>query len=151
MIKRHRAKRLVEIDARLVQGNEVQRQGLSLPDQKLHSSYIERINATFRARLHGLVRRGRALYRQEPTLQTGMYLVGTFYNFCTCHDSLRQHRPEGGRKWVERTPAMAAGLTDHCWSGAELLTYKLAPPPWVPPKKRGRKPKSICPPAMVAA
>lgn len=151
VIKRHRARRLVEIDARLVQGDEGQRKALSLPDQKLHSSYIERINATFRARLHGLVRRGRALYRQEPTLQTGMYLVGTFYNFCTCHDSLRQQGPAGSRKWVERTPAMAAGLTDHCWSSAELLTYKLAPPPWVPPKKRGRKPKSICPPAMVAA
>ena len=66
-----------------------------MPDQKLHSSYIERINATFRARLHGLVRRGRALYRQEVPLQTGMYLVGTFYNFCTCHASLRQSL--GGR------------------------------------------------------
>ena len=151
VIKRHRAKRLVEVDARLIQGNEVQRQALSLADQKLHSSYIERINATFRARLHGLVRRGRALYRQEPTLQTGMYLVGTFYNFCTLHDSLRQQGPAGGRKWVERTPAMAAGLTDHCWSSAELLTYKVAPPPWSPPKKRGRKPKQACPPAMVAA
>jgi transposase-like protein len=151
VIKRHHARRLVEVEARLVQGDESQRQALSLPDQKLHSSYIERINATFRSHLHGLVRRGRALYRQEPTLQTGMYLVGTFYNFCTCHDSLRQHDPGGGRKWVERTPAMAAGLTDHCWSGAELLTYKVAPSPWEPPKKRGRKPKQVCPPAAVAA
>lgn len=149
VIKRHRAKRLVEVEARLVQGEEPDRQALSEPDQKLHSSYIERINATFRARLHGLVRRGRALYRQAAPLQTGMYLVGTFYNFCTYHDSLRQERPEGCRKWAERTPAMAAGLTDHCWSAAELLTYQIAPPPWVPPKRRGRKPKQACASAMV--
>jgi transposase-like protein len=89
VIKRHHAKRLVEVDARLIQGEEPQRQALSEPDQKLNSSYIERLNATFRARLHGLVRRGRGLYRQEAPLQTGMYLVGTFYNFCTVHDSLR--------------------------------------------------------------
>jgi transposase-like protein len=141
VIKRHRAKRLVEVEARLVQGEETQRQALSLPEQKLHSSYIERLNATFRARLHGLVRRGRALYRQQPTLQAGMYLVGTFYNFCTFHHSLRQEQSEGRCKWVERTPAMAAGITDHLWSNQELLTYKIAPPPYVPPKRRGPKPK----------
>jgi transposase-like protein len=151
VIKRHRAKRLVEVQARLVQGTQQQREALSLPEQKLHSSYIERLNATFRARLHGLVRRGRALYRQTPTLQTGMYLVGTFYNFCSFHDSLRQERPQGKRKWVPCTPAMAAGITDHCWSTAELLTYKIAPSPYVAPNRRGRKPKQACQPAMVAA
>jgi transposase-like protein len=150
VIKRHRAKRLVEVEARLVAGTAQQREALSLPDQKLHSSYIERLNATFRARLHGLVRRGRALYRQTPTLQTGMYLVGTFYNFCSFHDSLRQARPEGKRKWALCTPAMAAGITDHCWSPQELLTYKIAPPPYVAPKRRGRKPKSAGQPAMEA-
>src|SRR5438132_10882013 len=30
-----------------------------------------------------------------------------------------------------RTPAMAAGLTDHVWSVWELLWYKVAPPAWV--------------------
>ena len=37
-----------------------------------------------------------------------------------------------------RTPAMAAGLTDHVWSVWELLWYKVAPPAWVAPKRRGR-------------
>ena len=141
VIKRHRAKRLVEVEARLVSGTKQQQEALSLPEQKLHSAYIERLNATFRARLHGLVRRGRGLYQQEGTLQSGMYLVGTCYNFCSFHDSLRQAGGEGTRKWEERTPAMAAGITDHRWSAGELLRYKVAPPPYVPPKKRGPKPK----------
>ena len=153
VIKRHRAKRLVEVEARLVQGTQEQREALSvsLPEQKLHSSYIERLNATFRARLHGLVRRGRALYQKEPTLQSGMYLVGTFYNFCSYHDSLRQECVQGHRKYNERTPAMAAGITHHCWSPQELLTYKVAPPPYVAPKKRARKPKQACLPAGLYA
>jgi transposase-like protein len=150
VIKRHHAKRLVEVEARLVEGTPEQREALSVPGQKLHSSYIERINATFRAHLHGLVRRGRSLFHQEATLQTGMYLVGSFYNFCSYHDSLRQEQPKGRRKWSERTPAMAAGITDHLWSTRELLTYKVAPPPYVPPKRRGRKPKEVCSPAMVS-
>ena len=41
-----------------------------------------------------------------------------------------------------RTPAMAAGLTDHCWSVGELLAYRFAPAPFVVKKRRGRKPKS---------
>src|SRR5215471_17212092 len=33
---------------------------------------------------------------------------------------------------------MASGLTDHLWSLSELLGYKVAPSPWVEPKRRGR-------------
>src|SRR5258708_8843510 len=31
------------------------------------------------------------------------------------------------------TPAMAAGLTDHLWRVCHLLSYKVAPPPWIHP------------------
>lgn len=67
-----------------------------------------------------------------------MYLVGAVYNFCTAHQSLRMPGLIGGHKWLERTPAMAAGITDHGWSVSELLSYHVAPPPWQPPKRRGR-------------
>ncbi len=70
-----------------------------------------------------------------------MWLVGCCYNYCWYHDSLRQRRGEpdsAGSKWVERTPAMAAGLTEHCWSVHELLTFKVPPPPV---KRRGRRPR----------
>jgi hypothetical protein len=30
-------------------------------------------------------------------------------------------------KWKQRTPAMAAGLTDHLWMFRELLTAKFEP------------------------
>ncbi len=47
------------------------------------------------------------------------------------------------RWWSERTPAIAAGLTDRIWNMLELLSYKVAPAPWVPPKRRGRLRKVV--------
>ncbi|MFL5588412.1 MAG: hypothetical protein ACJ8DI_12245, partial [Ktedonobacteraceae bacterium] len=45
------------------------------------------------------------------------------------------------------TPAMASGLTDHIWSVQELLSYRVAPVPWVAPKRRGRPKKLGAPEA----
>lgn len=94
----------------------------------LNTAYIERFNATMRACLASLGRRTRCLVRQVQTLETGMYLTGCVYNFCTWHESLRVplyvlDSSGQQRRWVGRTPAMSAGLTDHRWSLAELLRY----------------------------
>ena len=35
--------------------------------------------------------------------------------------------PSASRRWQPRTPAMAAGLTDHIWTVKELLTVVLVP------------------------
>ncbi len=108
---------------------------------QLNTAYIERLNATFRARLWGLVRRTRSLARRQQALQAGMWLVGTAYNYCWPHDGLRVESGAGsGHKWEERTPAMAAGLTDHIWSVEELLRYQVPLPIYVAPKCRGRRP-----------
>src|SRR5579871_4078791 len=123
MVKQYHKGRVIGIDQRLLQGSLQQRLSLFPDECKISTAYIERLNATFRARCHGLVRRGRGLCKQAATLQHGMYLVGCFYNFCTPHQSLRTD--------IHRTPAMAAGLTDHCWSVGELLSYRFAPAPFV--------------------
>ena len=86
---------------------------------EMHGGF-ERLNATFRAHLCCLVRRVRALAAKPSRLAAGMYLLGTVYNFCTPHQSLRQKDAHGKCKWAERTPAMAASITDHCWRVSEL-------------------------------
>ena len=91
---------------------------------------IERLHATFRERCAPLARRTRHLARRLATIQTQMYLVGTVYNFCTVHRSLQV------------TPAMAAGITDHPWSVGDLLAYRIPPPRWQPPRRRGRPSKA---------
>lgn len=95
----------------------------------LNTAYIERFNATMRSMSAALARRTRALARLPQTLSAGMYLAGCVYNFCSEHRSLALELvvvgPHGERRrWVGRTPAMAASLTDHCWSLRELLHYR---------------------------
>ena len=76
----------------------------------INTAYIERLNATFRARMPSLVRRTRNLARTTHRLEYEMFWLGALYNFSTIHHSLAA------------TPAMAAGLTDHFWSVEELLS-----------------------------
>jgi transposase-like protein len=127
VVKNHCGRRLVGVVRRVVWGSlgrirrVLQRTGTG---QQIHTSYIERLNATFRSRLASLVRRGRGLAHKVETLEMGMYLVGSVYNFCTEHRSLRVSVPGGRTKWQGRTPAMAARWTDHVWSVQELLSYK---------------------------
>jgi transposase-like protein/IS1 family transposase len=110
---------------------------------QLNTAFIERLNATFRERLAVLTRRCRHAARQINTLESGMWLLGCIYNFCSFHHSLRIanfDQPHLSR-WIQRTPAMATGVTDHCWTIRELLSFKVPPPPVVPPTRRGRPPK----------
>ena len=111
----------------------------------INTAYIERLNATFRQRLACLFRRTRHLARHQMTLQTSMYILGCVYNFCDFHESLRLRLSVGwhGFRWVQRTPALAAHLTDHRWSLQELLTTKTPPPPWIKKQGRGRLPSRL--------
>jgi transposase-like protein/IS1 family transposase len=146
VIKCYEKRRVVDIERRIIQGAAARVEQIrcrSQGDGVINTAYIERLNATFRERLSLLTRRGRALARHSCTLQHGMYLIGTVYNFCTPHESLRLARTVAGGVCRERTPAMAAGITDHCWSVRELLSYHVPPPRWIPPKRRGRPSRAL--------
>lgn len=137
----------LHIERRVVQGCrrkiERLRQATQGGPGVINTAYIERLNATFRLRLSWLTRRTRTLARQPQTLTAGMYIVGCFYNLCDFHRSLRIRLWVGrhGYRWVQRTPAMAAGLADHRWTVDELLTFRVPLPRWTPPKRRGRPSK----------
>ena len=140
VIKRYDGKRVIEVTQRMAQGSLKTAMDLisaSNGGTKLNTAFIERINATFRSRLASLARKGRALIRNPDTLEPLMFLMGTIYNFCTVHKSLRLPGIVGGRKWIPRTPAIAAGLTDHIWTVKELLLFRVPPPAWSPPKHLG--------------
>lgn len=147
VIKEYAGKRVIGIQRRVIQGSVDHIQAVLQQTQgggTINTAYIERLNATFRACLAALVRRGRALARQTETLHPAMYLVGSVYNFCLDHRSLQApiYLPKGRRHWVSRTPAMAAGVTDHRWTVAELLSFRVPTPRWSPPKRRGRPSKA---------
>jgi transposase-like protein len=145
VVKQRRNGRLT-IDRRIIQGTTAMVTGLVELSQGrggINTAYIERLNATFRQRLATLARRTRALARQPQTLHLGMYVIGCVYNLCTYHDSLRQpfYLARGGQRWLQRTPAIAAGLTDHRWTVEELFNFRVPPAPWTPPKQPGRRSK----------
>jgi len=146
VVKQHAHRRLTGLLRRVVLGTAGAVQARldatqALPGAVVNTAYIERLNATFRAHLAALVRRTRAAARRTATLEAGMWLVGCCYNFCWPHRSLRRWRTPTdppGTRWVARTPAMAAGLTDRPWALHDLLTYRVPPPPV---KRRGRRPR----------
>ena len=155
VVKQYAQRRVVSTSQRVVRGT-AQAIGAVLQATAtgtgIHTAYIERLNATFRSHLAPLVRRGRAIAHTLATLQAGMWLVGVSYNLCWAHDSLRVAAPPGsGRKWRERTPAMAAGLTDHPWTLRDVLHYHVPLPAWVAPKRRGRPPKQSHQPPIAPA
>jgi transposase-like protein len=134
VVKHYARRRVVETERRMVDGTPARGETLrrrSQGDGVINTASIERLNATFRERLASRTRRGRALARRTLTLQHGMSLIGTVYNVCTPHASLA-HAGHG------TTPAMAADITDHCWTVQELLSFHVPPPRWTPPTHRGR-------------
>jgi transposase-like protein len=140
--KQYQGKRVVGICRKILQGSAAQLAALiraSCGGKDLNTAFIERLNATFRSRLASLARRSRALLRNPETLTPLVYLIGSVYNFCTDHHSLRLKLWVGSRgyRWVKRTPAMATGITDHRWTVKELLLYRLPIPAWKP-DHRGR-------------
>jgi transposase-like protein/IS1 family transposase len=138
VVKRYERHRVVATDRRMVNGTPARVETLRRRSQGggvINTAYIERLNATFRERLAPLARRCRALARQTLTLYEGMFVVGTVYNFCTPHTSLSQAQ--------KTTPAMAAGITDHCWTIHELLSFPVPLPRWAPLKRRGRPSRAL--------
>jgi hypothetical protein len=120
---KHRARRrLKEVVRQVVVGSEEAVSKRLVESQRhtevvVNTAYIERLQATFRARLATLVRRTRAGVRQRATLEAGMRLVGSCYNFCLAHRSLRRGRgvgdphPEDGGYKAPRPRRRASAIT----------------------------------------
>jgi IS1 family transposase len=137
IIKHTRKKRVVEVTRTVSYGEAEQANGLLSRSQGgsvWNTAFIERFNGTLRERLAVLTRKCRHAASCLQALETGMYLVGCAYHFGFPHQELSKEKHLGHPV----SPAMAAGLTDHLWSFRELLRFRVAPPPWVAPERRGR-------------
>src|SRR5713101_1383135 len=150
IIKRMEKKRVVEVTRRMAQGTLEAAQKLLSQSQGgtvLNTAFIERLNGTMRERLASLTRKCRHAARRLAALESGMWLLGCTYNFCWPHHELsrRAAKAQGKPGVVLLTPAMASGLTDYVWSIWELLSYRVAPAPWVAPKRRRRPTKQTEP------
>src|SRR5262252_10609867 len=92
-----------------------------------------RLNLTIRQHVAAVGRRVSTLCKGEDGIQQQLALYHVYYNFCLPHASLRypllQPEPTHGmgsaKCWQPRTPAMAAGLTDHVWTLREVLLFRV--------------------------
>jgi hypothetical protein len=138
VIKRTEKMHVVEVERRLTRGTEATAHALLVLDRgcnEFNTSFIERLNGTFRERLAPLSRKCRHAAARVETLEKGMYLIGCTYNLCFPHHELSKSKHVG----FPCTPAMAAGLTDHVWTVSELLHSQVVPLAWVEPRQQGRQ------------
>jgi hypothetical protein len=128
-VDKHReAGRVVEVRRRIVFGSTELITEI-LGDKQINTSYVERDNLTSRQSNGRLVRKTLSHSKKDYYLHRHLDLEDAVFNFVRPHLSLRAPLPQTikGRKWKRRTPAMAAGLTDHIWSLEELLSYRIPP------------------------
>ena len=87
------------------------------------TAYIERSNLTSRLFNGRQVRKTLAFSKEVEAYKAAAAWEDAYYNLIRPHKSLRLPVLDAApRKWLQRTPALAAKLTDHIWTVKELLT-----------------------------
>ena len=139
--KRRERGRVVEVTTHVVYGTpERIRQALAISSvSSVISTFgVERNNLTIRQHARRMGRKLNAFSKEHVYLEYQLALSFAYYHFVVPHLGLRQRlaqplptKGSGSLKlWLQRTPAMAAGLTDHIWTMDELLSFR-APPRFV--------------------
>jgi IS1 family transposase len=140
VVKTTRRRRLVNVRHRVVFGTlAAVQQVLATQGWQINTAFIERINLSIRAHVAAVGRRVTTLCKGEDGLRQQVALYHLYYNFCLPHASLRVPLPQplptngtgSAKQWQPRTPAMAAGRTDHVWTLREVLLFRV--PPWPQP------------------
>jgi hypothetical protein len=80
-----------------------------------------------------LTRKTTAFSKELPWMEKQLWLSLAYYHFCLPHLGLREELPTpeptrgngSPRRWRPVTPAIAVGMTDHVWTTAELLGYRV--------------------------
>jgi len=131
LVKQKKQGKLLTLSTRVVLGAE----RLTHLGFTISTALVERVNLTLRQALAPLARKTSSFCKDRERMRQRVVFFQAFSNVARPHMSLRQPLPLHERtrrgaicpRWQERTPAMAAGLTDHVWTFRELLTVKFEP------------------------
>lgn len=136
--KSYRRRKVVRV-MRVMQCGTIEQLGTTLRhlglSGRLNTAFVERVNLTLRQGVAALARRTWATAQTKPSLLAHLEWWRGYYHFVRPHASLRMPLPEavarGGRRlprrYEQRTPAMAAGLTSCRWTAQEFLLFPLTP------------------------
>ena len=115
--QRDEKQRLVGVFKRAVFGD--------VPLHTIQTVAIERQNLNLRHENRRLTRKTVAFSKKVEWLERQMYLYQAYFNLARVHRGLRQRRNgTGAPRWQQRTPAIAAALTDRIWSLRDLMCFK---------------------------
>jgi IS1 family transposase len=131
--KRYRRRRLVRVTPVLRCGTRegFRRALVALGwSGRVNTAFVERVNLTLRRSVAALGRRTWSTAQGTPRLVAHLEWWRAYYHFVRPHRSLRVAlaRPLPGRaarRYRQRTPAMAAGLTPRRWTARDILTLPL--------------------------
>src|SRR5262249_2709391 len=92
---------IIEVKRKAITGN---------PDEsRLNTSYIERFNLSVRTGMRRFTRLTNGFSKSLTHHEAALAIFFCHYNFCVKHGT------------TKTTPAVAAGLTDHKWTIAEMV------------------------------
>jgi hypothetical protein len=122
IVKHRRGGHLVKVTSKVIYGDA---QTLYSKLGK-HTSYVERTHLTSRQMNGRLVRKTLSYSKRVDMLEFSCLWEDMVYNLVRPLKTLRLEVNEYPRRWLPRTPAMVAGLTDHIWTIDELLTTRVS-------------------------
>ena len=138
-VKTRERGRVVAVDHHVVFGDAQRMAALvaALPTSvTINTSVVEREHLALRQHNRRLTRTTNAFSKELPGLEQQLWLSLAYTPVVLPHDRLGQELPMveptrgtgSPRRWQPRTPAMAAGLTDHVWTTDEVLSYRVPAP-----------------------
>jgi len=116
--------RVVKVSTRVIFGTVaavLAALALSFVSKIVNTVFVERHNGSDRNRNRRKVRKTCCFSKDWQVHEAMTYFTMYSYNFCWPVRTLREPVAEKGYR--QRTPAMAAGLTDHIWTIKEWATY----------------------------
>ena len=121
--KQRSGSRLIGITHKVVYGDPGE-----VPDYMgLNTAYVERTNLTSRQMNGRMVRKTLSFSKEEEMLRASCALEDLVYNLAKPVKSLRVEVNNDQRQWELRSPAMAAGITDHIWTIGEIMMVLAVP------------------------
>lgn len=118
MVKQREQGRVIGVEPRVIFGDPQQ----VYAALDTHTAYVERTNLTSRHMNGRLVRKTLGFSKRVQMLRAAPVWEDVVYNLARHVKTLRLEVNDGIRRWLHRSPAMAAGLADHIWSIEELLS-----------------------------
>jgi IS1 family transposase len=126
IIKRREGRKLKTVEIAIAHGSlkRIETELVRLGYNIANTSAIERQNGTARQHTMFMDRKGLSFAHLIRSRVVAAQITRLSYNWVRTHSSLRVplEIPVGKRKYDQRTPAMAIGITSHIWEWLDLLT-----------------------------